>query len=181
MTKSNLIRLLAAGIMILLIPGCGQVNAPADSPEIPAGNVSFQEYSKNGISTSVPVPENWYIADGFERQGTLTVKLSNNKSDDTFIIFVVTPTEMNTAALVQTGEKLLSGSLYQPGTISKLSQKIGSRNVQVLTADAGQNQVVARTAAFSERGKSYFLTLITREPNFEESVHTLELMLGRIK
>ncbi len=171
-----LIQILFGFAIILLLTSCTGRNPVQDVPE-----QWGQQFLSEEINLSFSYPDNWsLVSDGY-RNNTLTIQLKAN-SDDINLVVTALPVAMGKTEIITEMQELLSKSLYNLQSVYDYSEReISGREIVIIDAAAGKReQVLTRTAAFSDDGRTYVFTVFCNEESHINGMADLELILASV-
>lgn len=139
-----------------------------------------QRYRSEKYGFSFTYPEDMVIKTEKARNDVVTLHLEKSSGNDMQLIISVAQAAFSQEELASESYRLLSASLYRLQSIEEKGvQEIAGRQVTMIEALAGEKEKIkAGIAAFSADGRSFYMTIITLEENYEAAVDHLYMIIA---
>ncbi len=141
----------------------------------PAQDDWGQRYTSGMYEFSFEYPQEMEIKTEKVRDSVVTIHLEQTSRKDMQLVFYMVPEVLNQEELASEAQLLLNSSLYRAWSITeKGTEEINGHQVTLIEALAGEKEIIkAGTAAFSSGGRSFFITVIAPEENYEPAMDNL--------
>ncbi len=141
----------------------------------PAQDDWGQKYTSDIYEFSFAYPQEMEIKTEKARDGAVTIHLEQTSGKDMQLVFYMVPDVLNQEELASEAQMLLDSSLYRVQSINeKGAEDVAGRQVTMIEALAGEKELIkAGIAAFSDKGRSFFVTVIAPEENYEPALDNL--------
>ncbi len=141
----------------------------------PAQDHWGQKYTSDLYEFSFAYPQDMEIKTEKIRNGAVTIHLVQTSGKAMQLVFYMVPEVFSQEELAAEAQMLLDSSLYRIQSIyEKGTEEITGHQVTLIEALAGEKEVIkAGAAAFSSGERSFFITVIAPEENYEPALENL--------
>ena len=141
----------------------------------PAQDDWGQRYTSSTYEFSFVYPHEMEIKTEKDRDGAVTIHLEQTTGKAMQLVFYMVPDVLSQEELASEAQMLLDSSLYRIQSINKKgAEDVAGRQVTMIEALAGEKEIIkAGAAAFSDEGRSFFITVIAPEKNYEPAMDNL--------
>lgn len=141
----------------------------------PAQDDWGQRYISDMYEFSFAYPQEMEIKTEKVRNGAVTIHLEQTSGKAMQLVFYMVPDALGEEELASEAQMLLSSSLYRTQSITERdTEGIAGHQGTLIEVVAGEKDIIrAGAAAFSSRGRSFFITIIAPEENYEPALDNL--------
>ncbi len=141
----------------------------------PAQDDWGQKYTSDLYEFSFVYPQDMNIKTEIIRNDAVTIHLEQTTGTNMQLVFYSVPEAFGQEELAAESQVLLDSSLYRIRSIvEQETEEIAGHQVTLIEALAGEKEIIkAGAAAFSSGERSFFITVIAPEENYEPALENL--------